>query len=243
MERCRSVEEFLPPLAGLVFKFRPFRERLRGFETKTPVSAPIVLGQPQDSPNLPKAAIDRMKPRLRGPVSGADEEASAVAGLGRGVELRCDVREEEDLAGGQGEGGGDGGVGGGVLLGAGPGVMEALEIRGEVAMVGVPEEELLRVYAAGREDAQPAALVPPGLQRGRDVRIDVAADLALRVPLVPDQPLEELEAGRLAVTLHQPAGIRRAIAEGGWRIGRGLLGVLGAQLGERLPQLGAARVG
>src|SRR4051794_7723691 len=207
MERCRSVEEFLPPLAGLVFKFRPFRERLRGFETKTPVSAPIVLGQPQDSPNLPKAAIDRMKPRLRGPVSGADEEAGAVAGLGGGVELGGDVGEEEDLAGGQGEGGGDGGVGGGVLLGAGPGVVETFEIGGEVAMVGVTEEELLRVHAAGREDAQTPALLMPGLQGGRDVRVNVAVDLALRVPLVPDQPLKKLEPGRLTVPFHQPAGI------------------------------------
>src|SRR5436305_4820812 len=163
-----------------------------------------------------------MNPWLGGPVAGTDEEAGAVGGLGGGVELGGDVREEEDLAGGEGEGGGDGGVGGGVLLGAGPGVVETFKEGSEVAMIGVPEEELLRVYAAGGEDAQAPALLVPGFQRGRDVRVDVAADLALRVPLVPDQPLKKLEPGRLTVPLHQPAGVRGAVAEGRRWVGGGL---------------------
>ena len=124
---------------------------------------------------LAEARIRGVGARLRGAVARAQQQAGAQAGGGGGVQLAADVAQEQEGRRRQGEGLGDRPVGGRLLLGAGGGVVEALEEAGEVAVLGVAEEQLLGLHAPRGEDPQPHARgaprpPAPGARPGRPAR-------------------------------------------------------------------------
>src|SRR5262249_7956246 len=73
-----------------------------------------------------------------------------------------------------------------------------------------------------------------------DVRPDLAVQLARAVAVFPEDALQQLEAGRLAVAVHQPVRVRSAVAEGR-QIGSGSLLLL-ILLPEPLQRLREARL-
>ena len=94
------------------------------------------------------------------------------------------------------------------LLGTDRRVEEPGDERRQVAVDGGPEEPTLRELAARRVDRDAMPGVPPPSHRDGHVRIDVAAERAGPVALLPDQSLQTLEASRLAIAIHQPQHVR-----------------------------------
>jgi len=201
-----QCHEFPPPQAGSYTVTSGSTQRQRPLYGRGRLARRV-------SAQLGEAAVDRMAVLLRRLVAGAAEKSGLHPSISGGVELGGDVAQEEDLAGREAEGFGDGGVGGGGLLWAGRGVVEAFEVREEVALVAVAEEELLGEDAARGEDPGPDAVLLPGPQGFGHVGPDLAFELSRAVAVFPEDALEHLEAGRLAVAVHEPVGVGGSVSK------------------------------
>src|SRR4029079_14550765 len=103
----------------------------------------------------------------------------------------------------------DPGVAAWLPLRPGGGVEVRPKERTQIAGIAVLEKGLLGLDTTGGEDGDADALIAPALQSGRDIRVHLALALARAIPLLPDLSLQGLEAGGLAVTIHQPVDVHR----------------------------------
>ena len=90
-------------------------------------------------------------------------------------------------------------IGVGIALVADLGIEEAAEQRDQVAGVGVREQQLLRRHRAAGIHRQCMACVMPLAQRGHHVVVEWCGEVALAIAGFPDQALQGLEGGVLAV--------------------------------------------
>jgi AGZA family xanthine/uracil permease-like MFS transporter len=160
-------------------------------------------------------------------------------GRRRGGELGHHVGHERDPRRRQRQRGGDRRVAGRRLLGAGGGVEVRRQVRGQVAAIRVRIDQPLRRDRARRVAGDRHAGGAPRHERRPDVGVQLAAQRAGQVAVVPDQALQRLEPGRLAIARHQRPRVGDQIGRRHLAIG----GPLGGQRRQRRRHrgLGAAR--
>ena len=135
----------------------------------------------------------------RGSVPARVRASRLHAGRARGVELFCDVGEEQDFARRHADRFGDALIRARVALRAGFGVEVAREERCQVARVGVAEQELLRGDRTRRIHVEPRAGLAPRAQARGHFRVHVRAIFAVRVAGFPDHALQRFQCRRLAI--------------------------------------------
>ena len=91
------------------------------------------------------------RPRLR-IVFKAVDQCGLQSGLARGIQFFHYIGQEQDLVGGQADGGGDVAVAVRFTLAADLGIEPAGKQRGQVTGIAMAEEQLLRRYGARRID-------------------------------------------------------------------------------------------
>jgi hypothetical protein len=125
----------------------------------------------------------------------AQQQAGVKTGGGSGIQFGLDIAQKQDFVAGKADLLGNSVIARAFAFGADAGVEVAAEERGEVAILGVGEQQSLRLDRAGGVDIEGQATPLPVAQGSGHLGVDVGGEVALLVTFAPDQPFAGSSAG------------------------------------------------